>query len=146
MPKFSWLKTVIDKKVEEFTKDILGVTNFDFQMHTMWGVKHEPGHWAFKHSHKNSLISGILYIDVHPNSGAVVFEKPIHYLNLFPSCFVPNYKHQTIYNLSSYGVEPKNNMILLFPSHLEHFVMVNTSGHDRYCFAFDYFIKGEIKT
>jgi uncharacterized protein (TIGR02466 family) len=145
MPKFLFLKSIIDSKVSHFTKQVLCIDNFDLKMHTMWAVKHTEGNWAFKHSHKNCLISGILYVDVHPNCGAVVFEKPLHYLNLFPSCFTPSYTHQTIYNSSVFGVEPENNMILLFPSHLEHFVLANNSGKDRYCLSFDYFLNGQIK-
>ena len=144
-PRFSFLKQLIDQKVNHFAKQILQVSNFDFEMHTMWAVKHEPGHWAFKHSHKNSLISGVLYIDVHPNCGNIIFEKPLHYLNLFPSCFIAHHTQQTIFNSGAFCLEPQNNMIILFPSHLEHYVMPNESGFDRYCIAFDYFMKGEIR-
>jgi hypothetical protein len=42
-----------------------------------------------------------------------------------------------------YEIEVENDLIIIFPSHLEHSVQRNISNKNRYSLAFNYYVRGE---
>ena len=66
------------------------------------------------HTHPNSIISGVIYINVDKNS------SPIHFYN--PNPFI-SFMHKNNLKESSFDwfyIEPKIGMMILFPSWLKH--------------------------
>src|SRR5690606_2821148 len=49
-----------------------------------------------------------------------------------------------IYNCKSWGYTPKTNDVCLFPSVVTHSVDPNESSEDRWCLAFNVFVRGDI--
>jgi hypothetical protein len=70
-------------------------------------------------SYPYKLYSGILYLNIPPNSGNVVFVNPLN-LNKIHS------------------ITPKENNVILFPSSLQHYVEPNLSQEDRISIAFNF--------
>ena len=58
-------------------------------------MEYEKGNYAVRHNHWPANLSGVYYIDVEENAAPIIFE------NNFP-------------------IEPKNGMLLLFPSIVNH--------------------------
>jgi uncharacterized protein (TIGR02466 family) len=135
------LKKKIDDCVIEYLTTILNVNpQCDFQMTNSWAVRHIKGDEAGQHNHANAMLSGILYIQTDEKSGDVLFTKERNYFNLFNDQVIQvPFDDQNDYNAEGWAVKPKNNMILLFPSHLRHEVYPNESDIDRYCVAFNHF-------
>ena len=72
------------------------------------------------HDHKeNAKISGVYYISIPKKSGNIIFRKKIG----------DNFKR--------WYVKPKNGMMILFPSKLEHCVEINKSSDPRISLAFN---------
>jgi uncharacterized protein (TIGR02466 family) len=143
-PEFSRLKDEIDTHVVTYCHDILKISkNIQFIMTNSWIVKHEPGDWAQDHIHTNSLMSGVTYLQVPENSGAIEFHYERNEF-FFPPSLSLEFTEPNELNCQAYLLQPKQNLITLFPSKLRHSVRKNESNEKRYCLAFNYFIRGHL--
>lgn len=91
------------------------------------------------HIHPGSIFSGIFYVSVPSNNQSVVtFNRP----NMLEEYF-----YRTIFagaNISScfnFNVSPKEGMVLIFPSYIEHKVSPSNSNQKRISIAFNTEIK-----
>ena len=85
-----------------------------------WGVVLEPLGYQKKHTHTESLLSGVLYLEIpdFPNNGK--HEGELRFAG-----------HQHYY------IQPKEGMVVLFPSYLPHETIPYTSSGERICIAFN---------
>jgi len=86
------------------------------------------------HCHIGGVLSGVYYVSVPKNSGNLMFEhkeftKDITYQN------VKNYNE---YNSSTWKCVPKENLCILFPSYLSHYVEPNFNKKERISISFNY--------
>jgi len=72
------------------------------------------------HTHPNSLLSGILYLEVPEGSSNIVFHDPRNHYDYVHIDTVDNI------DLSIYSIAPKNGLILIWPAWIKHKVPVNT--------------------
>ena len=79
-------KIKIQNALEYFTKTVMGVEQ-NFRITTSWINKIPKEDWIQQHSHANSVISGVYYIETTPNCSPIVFNKPFLYTNFI---------HQTV--------------------------------------------------
>lgn len=93
------------------------------QSMSIWSSVHGNGSYHAAHHHKNSLLSGILYINAPPNSGAVVFEDPRGPLPPFGR---------------SLHITPHAGELILFPSWLMHQVLPSLTVEPRISVSFNY--------
>jgi uncharacterized protein (TIGR02466 family) len=117
------LKSHVDLYIKEWD---FKHPNFQLDL-TSWVNISSPGAFQESHIHAADLdatmFSGVLYIDVLPNSGDIVFHNPLSsYLSILP-----------ISNkfTDSYSISPKNKEIIMFPSNIIHRVNPNRSNQDR---------------
>ena len=139
------IKSLIMRHVDLFVHDVLGVVDSaDFVLTTSWVNRCGAGDVVTNHTHQNSLISGVYYIDIHPDSSPILFKKSYGHANLFQTNLSPTVKdtHQNQFNIHSYCLQPISGDLLLFPSHLEHQVPLQTSSTFRYSLAFNLIAKG----
>jgi uncharacterized protein (TIGR02466 family) len=144
-PEYESLKLVVDRYIEHYAYNLIKMdTNLKLRMVSSWCVKHKKGDWAHRHLHSNSVFSGVLYLKTDLDAGEIEFIKAIGTLNLFSPAIVPKVVSYNVYNSSSWTVTPKNGMLLIFPSCLEHEVSVSKSNEDRFVVAFNYYPTGQI--
>jgi uncharacterized protein (TIGR02466 family) len=137
------LKLAIDQKVQQYaTSTFSPRKSIQFVLTTSWAMLHKQGDWANAHDHANSLISGIVYLDVDQDSGDLVFDKIVE--NLGSPLLYIDPDNYTPFNTPNWGLTPTNNQIVIFPSNLPHRATINNSSIDRCCVAFNYFIKGTL--
>lgn len=100
------------------------------KFHQMWACINKKYDQNLIHSHSNAFnLSGVFYPKVPLNSGSIVFRDPRP-----GSIHAPD----RIFNYgdSEYFV-PFDNLVIMFPSYLEHFVLPNMSEEDRIAISFD---------
>jgi len=143
LEKYPELSEIILKELNNYVENVLmlKISNINFYISRSWLVKHKNGDYGKPHAHTNSLISGVLYLNVDDRSGDIVFEKTN--CNLFP-CFEFEPKNWNKFNCESWSVKPSNGDLLFFPSHLKHSILENKSNIDRCVLAFDFFFRGKI--
>jgi uncharacterized protein (TIGR02466 family) len=146
-PDFKGIHAIVLREVYRYAREVLGVDpRIEFYVTNSWINVHGPGHAAGSHVHHNSLISGVLYLSVTEASGDLVFHRDVLSLIPFPPTLDLDIGSFNIYNCKSWGYTPKTNDICLFPSVVTHSADQNASGVERWCLAFNVFVRGDIGT
>jgi len=120
---------ILNNIIEKITKNYFSLYKFNphpIKLNEVWINIAPPGAYQEHHIHLDHttqcLFSGVLYIDVHKNSGNLRLVNP---------------QKQTGYHmlpsplLGDLIIEPKNALILSFPSWLIHEAQLNNSNKDR---------------
>ena len=130
-----------------YKKEIFDISNnINVFVKHSWSMKHIKGDRSEKHFHENSLISGIVYVKTPEKSGNIIFHKKNSIINDISPLIKLNFNEFNLFNSGAWNLDVKENMIVLFPSYLDHSTEVNESNDERYCLSFDTFLKGKIKT
>jgi len=135
--KFKFLKNKIMEEFNFYNKEFLKYEN-KFRLATSWFTKTKPNEDCFYHCHSNCMISGVLYLQTDVNSGYIQFE------DYSPTRFLVEPTEYNIYNSRSWIFEPKNGMIIFFPSECYHKILKNNSNILRYSLAFNFVPTGHI--
>jgi uncharacterized protein (TIGR02466 family) len=144
-PDFKNVRDIVIREINVYAHEILAVNrDIEFYITNSWVNQHKRGHQAGAHMHHNSLISGVLYLRANENSGDLVFHREVLSLVPFPPTLDLDMTAFNIYNCKSWGYKPKTNDICLFPSVVSHSVDANHSDEDRWCLAFNVFVRGHI--
>ena len=132
--------------IDEYTKEYYNIKlDGAFYITRSWVLHHDPGHWSQPHTHPNSVISGVMYLNCDPKSGDIKFHKPENYynhLNTGTLKFAFNDYHEATAEV--WFLTPNVGDIYLFPSHLTHSVGRNESNITRVSLSFDVFVEGII--
>jgi len=144
-PELLHFKKEIDKKINIYFH---GVCNYDYkarpELSSSWVVVHRPGDFALEHYHCNAVISGIWYLKTPENCGDICFVNPGN--QPFGSMLVFDVKEHNNINAHDFSIKPKKDAMYLFPAQLKHYVRRNESEDTRISLAFNYFIRGEVKS
>jgi len=137
--EFSSLKSWILESVKEYFCDIIDPKDdIDPYIVLSWINFTSTGQQHHKHSHGNSLISGVFYISADPKVDSIIFhDDAYHNIQLIPKNF-------NIFNSRSWWVPAETNYLVLFPSSLQHSVEPAVGDHTRISLSFNIFIKGNI--
>jgi|TARA_R100001460_G_C3532754_1_gene173708 uncharacterized protein (TIGR02466 family) len=84
------------------------------------------------HTHEGCTVSGVYYVDVHKNSGNIIF------INKNLNSYYKEINIYNEYNSSTWKIEPEKNLCVLFPSHLNHYVEPNLNKKERISISFNY--------
>ena len=118
--------------------------NVKFYLQNSWVVKHKSNDWGQPHSHGNSLLSGVYYLNTDNQSGNILLHKPGSYTNVFHQSTRLPFDEVDNINCETWNIKPNNGDILLFPSHLVHSIEKNKSNIIRYALAFNLHIEAEL--
>lgn len=97
------------------------------------------GHKDFnkEHIHPGGVLSGVFYFKVPNNSGFIKFKHPNMNLIDWYNCDLDLANINPISNNSEYILKPKKNMLLIFPSWINHSVDLNLNTEERISIAFN---------
>tara|TARA_R100001015_G_C4579733_1_gene136440 strand:- start:202 stop:762 length:561 start_codon:yes stop_codon:yes gene_type:complete len=104
------------------------------KLHNYWFNVNGKGSFNRPHNHFGAIVSGVYYIDTPQDSGKLIFKNtyPVHeYYGL-------NIDGFNQYNSTEWNIQPKENLCVLFPSYLTHYVESNLSNKDRISISFNY--------
>jgi uncharacterized protein (TIGR02466 family) len=127
------LKDQITNHLNVYIRDVIG---YDIELYVTqsWSNYNPKGSSHHTHKHRNSIISGVIYLTDDP--APFVLMKPDDEL------LVPDSLKATQYNSPVKTVNVKKNDIMLFPSHIRHGVTQNTNNATRVSLAFNSFYRG----
>jgi len=86
-----------------------------------------------RHAHANSILSGVIYLQVPEGSSPITFFDP----KQISRFFVRNKKFPTESNMSEINIQPRKGLLLMWESWLEHSVPKNNSNEGRITMAFN---------
>lgn len=96
------------------------------------------GEYHHPHCHFNSLLSGILYIDVDETVDTITFHRRMY------DQLMPHQEDYNQFNAPNFTLKVRKGLFLLFPSDLTHEVKVKTGDNVRLSLAFNTFFTGAI--
>lgn len=128
---------------EETTKLIYEITSVAKKVGDLWGIDgitlnnfwfnvNNKKDFNYPHVHTASIFSAVYYVKCDPNSGRIIFNRPddsFHYIP--PSA-------ENSYRWTEYYFEPKENMLVVFPSYVEHYVEPSNSEFERISIAVNF--------
>ena len=140
-PELSNLKQSIDRNVFIYKKNLLHIRDDnEIYITQSWVNRSHPDQFHPKHRHPNSVISGVMYLDESDEDLPPIRFHRTH--ELYPVEF--SYDELNEFNASCRTFEPKQGMLVLFPSLLEHDVEVNRSNRTRTSLSFNTYVRGVV--
>jgi uncharacterized protein (TIGR02466 family) len=102
-----------------------------------WININPPDAFNMKHVHPTCDLSGVLWIKAPKDCGNIVFSAPNSFaISREIDSYNEDYKKDTCY-YHSYHCYPTEGRMIVFPSHLEHYVDFNKSDEDRISVSFN---------
>jgi uncharacterized protein (TIGR02466 family) len=135
----SSLKKDLYLKVQYYFKKILLYTDSAIPFITQsWLNYTETNQYHHKHTHSNSLVSGVFYINCHEEHDKIKFFNDRY------QTIKPKVKDWNMWNSESWWFSVKTGDVILFPSSLTHSVETKQGDNTRISLAFNVFLKGTI--
>lgn len=140
-PELEFLKQFIEASLIEYAKEFLNSSNdFSLRITQSWANYTQNNQYHHKHSHPNSVLSGVFYVKTDPTKDRIMFYNPKP--RSFFQLQVDNFN---IYNSASWWLEALPNRLMIFPSELEHSVEpLRDYQEERISLSFNTFYKGII--
>ncbi len=136
------LKEFCEQHIKIYVKEIINPEEeLDFYITQSWLNVVEPAGGINPHWHTNSIISGTFYISTVTDD-KITFRDPN--VKLKEKALISESKEVNIWNAPEWELPVKNNMLLLFPSWMTHYVPKNLSARSnpRMTIAFNTYAKG----
>jgi uncharacterized protein (TIGR02466 family) len=137
-PLFTELKKTINEHIKEYVNIVYPGSNLDVYITQSWANFTEPNQYHHKHSHPNSFISGVFYVNAIKNEDMIKFYKDL------PFIYQINHNQPNNYNSGDVAILVETGDLVLFPSNFTHNVPPTISKETRISIAFNTFIKGNI--
>ena len=133
------LKKYLNKMVIDYFNKVVCTSNSIIPYITQsWLNYTETNQFHHHHSHSNSYVSGVFYINADKEVDKISFYK-----TNFPTIELHKTKYN-IFNSNSWWYPVKTGDIILFPSTLLHGVDKKKGTNTRISLSFNVFIKGNI--
>lgn len=129
------LKSALTSYVNDMANNVLGFAG-EFVITQSWISTKQPYQSHQLHTHPNSIISGVFYYDNPEDASQISFVKPNFTSSIYSLKPIRN-DENNVFTADEMHINVKNNMLLLFPSYLQHTVSINESQVNRYSLAFN---------
>ena len=147
-PEFESMKESIFSHVKKYEKDVCGFkSSLSFKLTESWYNEIAPGDNHPDHNHPNSMLSGVVYLNVPK----IPFgDEGLHLVHIENRGVFKNHDFRydftpTKYNQITTYIPVETGDIVLFPSYLFHFVSTNESENEsRKVISFNTFIQGRM--
>ena len=147
-PEFKPMKDIVFSHVEKYEKDVCGFkSSLSFKLTESWYRETVPGHNHPDHNHPNSMLSGVVYLNVPKGDES---HEGINLIHIENRGVFKNHEFRYDYTPTKYNqittfVPVETGDIILFPSYLFHFVTHNESRNEsRRVISFNTFIQGRM--
>jgi uncharacterized protein (TIGR02466 family) len=147
LPHYKLIKDRIMEGLKFYAYEVLHIDHsYEFYITQSWLNITTPRGYHHQHSHANSIISGIYYVDCGEGvneSQTILINTNFINITGNQNWYFKKTKH-TSQNTQEWVVPGSNNDIIYFPSTLQHHVGTNKAKTNRKSLSFNTFIKGKI--
>jgi len=109
------------------------IKNQEVKVTSMWSVVNKTNASNARHIHSNNYISAAYYVKTSENSGDIVFHDP----RSVTTFRYPKISKHNALNSNIFTIQPKEGLLVLFPSYLYHSVDLNRSEEERIVISFN---------
>ena len=132
---FKLLKEDLRLMLVDYYKKVIGRDDLEPYITQSWINFTEPGESHHLHCHRNSIVSGVVFLQANKDYDTITFCKDN--AKFFDFIGKPN-----IYNFEEIDVPAGKDFVILFPSDLKHKVKKTKYGKTRVSLSFNTFVKG----
>ena len=137
---FASLKKELLSCVQDYFNKVLCAKDVKPWITQSWLNYTRSDQFHHRHSHPNSLVSGVFYINADKDNDKIIFYRSTNpQIKPRVSSFNP-------YNSDSWFFNIETSDLVLFPSTLTHGVEQKTGNNTRISLAFNVFVKGKLGT
>jgi uncharacterized protein (TIGR02466 family) len=111
--------------------------NVNLRITQSWFNYSKPGQHHHKHSHPNSFVSGVFYLDTNLDDRIYFYRSGWQQIKFPPDSW-------NLYNSESWWFEAAQGRLILFPSSLEHMVPTIQGQKTRISMSFNTFPVGTV--
>jgi len=131
LEKYPDIKQMIMDHFYQYKNEHLRFVHNDFVITTSWGTKTGKGGSSTYHDHKNSMFSGVFYVNGGDDCAPLIFKKqPPHSFWIMPDEY-------NQLNSNTFNFTPEHQSLVFFPSHLNHRIGMQSNSENRYSIAFN---------
>ena len=145
-----YFKQFFDDKLNDinnFVSQYELIHNYNIKCDGIWFNINPQWAYIFTHTHSGSDFSAVYYLQIpkikyqsgHDQGNKIVFDNP-NPAQMNHPFYQKNMRYNEI-NSNTWGIEPKEDMLIMFPAHLPHRVNQNLSEKDRISIAFNFSIE-----
>ena len=138
------VRDFITAQVEHYFYNICGM-DYDVkpELTSSWANIHIQNDWTLRHSHPNSIISGVWYLSTSEETGSLLIHRED---GLFGNQIDFNRRENNYFNSEPVYLRPDVGTLYLFPSTLKHSVDANLDTNERISLAFNYMMRGVVNS
>ena len=138
--EFVKLKNKIEESANTYHHEIQLKKTYNQKIDNIWVNINQKGHSNGFHDHPRSILSGAFFLR---GNAPIVFQHPFRDINTY------FWGHSIIeewngMNSVEWRIEPKSNLLIIFPAWVSHKVSMNKEDTDRISLSFNTFAKGNI--
>ncbi|MDP1756840.1 MAG: TIGR02466 family protein [Pseudohongiella sp.] len=138
-PLMKDIRHVIEGHLAQYLQTVFNTSNqVQLQITQSWLTLAGKGQSHHVHTHPNSVVSGVLYINLAPQDGINFYRNED---NIW---YELTKQQDTYYNAFQYFVQSSVGDLLLFPSNVRHGVREVTSDIQRVSLSFNTFFSGQL--
>ena len=137
---FASLKKELFSCVQDYFNKVLCAKDVKPFITQSWLNYTRSNQFHHRHSHPNSLVSGVFYINADKDNDKIIFYRTAS------SQIKPRLSSFNPYNSDCWFYHVRTNDLVLFPSTLTHSVEQKTRTDTRVSLAFNVFVKGTLGT
>ena len=132
VPRF-FINSIANSLSEVFTDMGWNLKDQKTKITSMWSIINKLHASNSRHIHSNNYISSAYYVKAPQKSGNIVFYDPRSVTTFrHPKISKPNKLNKNIFS-----VQPKEGLLVLFPSYLYHSVDINETDEERIVLSFN---------
>ena len=132
------LKSSILRRFYLFKDKYLFYTKNDFVITTSWSTRTRKGDYSKFHNHQNSFYSGVFYFGGDADTAKIRFNNPYR-----RTLWVESTKLNEL-NMEQFRITPHKNLLIFFPSYIDHAIQEHQSDTVRYSIAFNLMPVGQL--
>jgi uncharacterized protein (TIGR02466 family) len=124
-PRLSFLKQEFDNAINYYIREILLIKEeTQFKITQSWLNITPSDHRHHKHSHPNSWLSAVLYLQSDENDQVTFDKDSYQQFKFYP-------KEYNVYNAEAWNLPVPAGRFYIFPSSLKHLVNVRSGEHKK---------------
>ena len=140
--EFKNIKKFLDKCCKEYLDTVIcPKNNIELYITQSWLNYTETNQYHHKHTHPNSVVSGVLYFDSDIKNDKILFSHPIPYQQIRPEIDKEKFN---LWNSSTWFFPVETGNLFMFPSSTTHQVETKKGTNTRISLAFNTFYKGSV--
>ena len=133
------IRAVLQENLDNFFRIVFKTSNdVQLKITQSWLTSSVKGQSHHAHTHPNSIVSGVLYINLAPHDGISFYRNEDN------QWYELLRKEDSYYNAYRYFIQTSVGDIVLFPSNVQHGVQQVTENIERVSLSFNSFFSGEM--